>query len=401
MAKASPSPKADKPTEKKHPANWPVINLRPELHPESEFKKIKHAEITLLKFGLEGAPPFNCEHAMEMLKCNLHNRPRKTAQIAKYANDIIRKKWFAGEPILVSKKNVMLDGQNRCLALLTAEKMRQRDPEYYKAEYGWTGPVTMPMLIIAGIDDKQIDSINTGMNRSAPDVMFRKELFDDYKLADRKTPEFKDADKKRLATILGGAIRVVWLRVGGKDVASAPKFPHSEMVEFLAKHPRIKDAVVEVYRSEDGPERHVSSLCSPAYLAGVMYLGAAQETDRSKYDATGDVRITDKSWKSAVDFVETFASGVGLEKGDPLLVCRDLFHKQLAEGGSRNRDTLLNTLVKTWNAYSDGAKGLTSKVIIPGQDEICRIGGLDTEPVDEDEDDTEPTAPEDETEAAE
>ena len=356
-----------------------VSLARPDILPESSFKK-QYDTHQLIVYGVDGEEPFTVEDAVEFLKCNVNNRPRKTSGISRFANDMLRKKWKACEPILLSNRGILLDGQNRCEALLLAEKTRQKDPEFYRSKYGWRGPVAVPMLVIVGVSERDIDSINTGEKRTGPDVLFRQKLFDSYRMAD-KSPEFKEADKKKLSKILATAVRTVWLRVGGKDVSDAPKFQHSELLEFLQKHPKLLDIVVETYRNDDGAEQRIQSLCSPAYLAAVAYLGAAQETDRDAYDADGTVTITDDSLKTAIDFIQTFAAGTGLEKGDPILVCRTIFQRQRKEGGTRDRDVLLNTLVKTWNAFSEDVKDATSKSIVPGKEEICRIGGLDTEPL--------------------
>ena len=42
-----------------------------------------------------------------------------------------------------------------------------------------------------------------------------------------------DKNQKKVALVLSGAIRLVWLRTGGKQLSFATHFPHSEALEFF------------------------------------------------------------------------------------------------------------------------------------------------------------------------
>lgn len=337
---------------------------------------------------------FDCQQAQAMLDRNVGNRPFKTSAIKRYANDILRKKWnINGECLIVSDRGRMLDGQNRCAAVLQAEKTRKRSPTFWRDEYGWRGEIVVPMLIIEGIPEKNlaVDSLGTGEKRTAGDVLFRQDRFGKYFDNDKK-PRYKTKAQATLAKDLAVAARVVWLRIGGKDVRDAPRFPHSELVDFLKRHPRLEEMVVWTYDADAGAgeggssDKLISSLVSRGYVAGIAYLQACSALSRDKYDQETDpVTIKDSTFNSASEFVQTFADCTEQIAGSPILAARNLFMADIKKQETRDRDSILSTLVLCSNAYlSKQDSGFSVKDMRPGKDDPRpRIGGLDIEPEEE------------------
>jgi len=320
-------------------------------------------------------------------KRNTTNRPFKKVLGERYASDMLRKKWpYNGESMVFDKNGNTVSAQHRAYGLIRAEKLRKLNPEKYPQ---WKGEVYIKALIATGIDPKDSDSTDQGAPRAHGDVLFRRGIFDKYVNSD-KTEQFNLADKKKLARDLATAIRTVWLRVGGKDVSDAPHFPKSEMLDFLEKHPKIVDCVAYVYEEDD---RQIKSICSTvtrSYMAAVMYLAATSGTDRDDYDATGDVDTS--CMQVAEDFVASYGSGAGLEAGDPILALKNAFQKQIASGKTRDRDEILNLLVKAFTLFID-QKEADGKILTIGKDEAQpRLGGLDTvveSPEDDDDEEAE------------
>lgn len=335
--------------------------------------KVIYPEIEMHRFDA-----FTVEKAQEILDMNFNNRPRSSTLTKRYALEMLHRKWkMNGETVIVSRTGVLLSGQHRLEAVIKAEEMRLKNPAYWR-EHGWRTAVTVPILMVTGVDDKVADTLDLGKSRTHGDVLYRMGLFDDFVDA-AKEPLFTVADKKKLARDLATAIRTVWLRVGGQDVADAPKFPQSEMLDFLGKHPKILDAVVFVYNEDNGPEARVKSMISRAYLAAGMYLMGAIRSDRELYDTNGDVKVDDRAWELAEGYVSTFASGVNLDAGDPILSLRQTYQKQMSTGGTRDRDEVLGLLIKSMVAFVDEEK-MTFKELQLGPDEKPRLGGLDSEP---------------------
>lgn len=326
----------------------------------------------------------DAERAQVFLDNNHSNRPRSGTLVKRYAIEMLRQKWkLNGEAWIVSKTGQTLSAQHRAAGVILAEQMRKRDLEHWK-QYGTKGPIKIQAVVVYGVDDKVADTIDQGKTRSAGDVIFRMNLFDDYMMADKVTPEFKEADKKKLSRDLSTALRTVWLRIGGMKVSDAPKFPQSEMLDFFMDHPRILDCVLTVYREDDGANKNVSSLVSRAYLAAVMYLGATAGTDREAWD-DGKIDAPDfQFWDDAVEFVQKFAYATNLQKGDAVLVLRSLFQKQISEG-TRNRDHILSALIKAMSYFMDKTGDLKMSDLMVKKDESWlpswtpRLGGLDQE----------------------
>jgi len=341
------------------------------------------------KFGncdAEWIPDYGIADAEEAIKANVGNRPEKGGNQARYTQEMVRRRWrFNGETMIYDDKGNLVNGQNRNYALIKAEKWRQKYPAKAKA-MGLRGPITIPVLVIRGVKHAFTNTIDQGAGRTNADVLYREGLFDRYKLADG-TAEFNKADFKKLARILATTIRTVWMRVGGKDVSDAPKFPITQMEDFLAKHASIVECVVRVYRCDNGVEGLISSYVSLAYMAAVMYLAATSSTDRDDYDEikhdadAADV-INLENMPKAESFVEDFASGINLDGGSPILALKKAFAAQKKSGVSRDRDVVLNMLCKAFSLHLDGTSvaGVKDVQWNPAKESVVRIGGLDQEP---------------------
>lgn len=361
---------------------------------ESKLAELDYKEETAIivnKFGsreamdILGIEPSEAEawlKKMSMMngstKANIHNRPFKAGLAQQYTLDILHGRWrYNGESIILSKSGALISGQHRCFAVIKAEKLRQMAPAKYPA---WKGPVHIKQLIATGINDEVADTTDQGEKRQHGDVIFRKGLFDEY-MTGQNEPEFKQADKKKLAKDLSTALRVVWLRIGGASVTDFVRFPKSEMLAFLEKHPRIKDCVIHVYRADDLGSKLVCSTVSRAYMAAAMYLAMTAASDRSDYDVNGTASI-DYSFKNqAEDFVDYYASGQGVEAGNPVLPLKAAFNKQISSQEARDRDVILNMLVKAFRIYLDEEK-CEQKVLTynANKESLPRMGGLDVDP---------------------
>lgn len=93
------------------------------------------------------------ELAMEWLKLNTLNRPKKPQKIALYAADMKADHWpTTGATISFGKSGRLLDGQNRLQAIVDSG-------------------ATIRMLVVLELDDEIFDVIDGGARRTASDVL--------------------------------------------------------------------------------------------------------------------------------------------------------------------------------------------------------------------------------------
>jgi len=315
---------------------------------------------------------------------NPTNRPFRMTLAKRWGSEMLRGKWeMNGEAFIIDRLGHVQDGQHRGTGLVLAELERQDNKEYWAEEYGIKGPIKIDALVVTGISEKPnvVDTLGLGHKRSLGDVIFRRKEFEGI-------PE---RDQKRLSNVLSGALRLVWLRTGGKKVSDAPWFPHSEALDFLEAHPDIVKAVQEIFKLEGGTGadgKLISRKLSLAYAAGLLYLQGTCGTDPDKFEDTG--KIDRKHWAAAKKFWADFAEPDELGKGSPIMTVRNALER-IDASGAMGRDEILGTVVKAFNLYLDKKKTSSVKDVkvkrtknkTTGKIELGeepRLGGLDRVP---------------------
>jgi hypothetical protein len=244
-----------------------------------------------------------------------------------------------------------------------AEQLR-RSSEIYKGK----GPARIEIIVVRGISPKAavVDTIGIGQKRTLGDVMFR----------DRVFHKEKEGTQKKMSNVLAGALRLVWLRMGGRIVSDAPHFPHSEALNFFDKHPKLSDGVQFAAATDLG------GILSKPYAAGLLYLMAASGTDGEAYrQDPRPENINFDQWGMAETFFTLLSSGVDLKKGSPILALRDKLREASASGGS-DRDMIVFWTILAWNAYREGREDFTKadfklKMVEGKVSEPPYLGGLD------------------------
>lgn len=291
---------------------------------------------------------------------NPSNRPFRRPLADRYASEHLRGKWSLNlETIVIDCFGNVLQGQHRLIGLILGEQLRQLDTK----QWGDT-PLTFEVLMGYGVSPapENANTYDLGASRKLDDVIYRHQQF---------KKDTTDKEQKKVSKALAGALRLVWLRFGGKQISFAPHFPHSEALEFYKLHPQILKAVTEIIsldNGDDGNERRVSSLISLNYTAALCYL-MAKATD----------------WEQALSFWGKFASGEGLKKGNPILTLRQSLTR-MDTGGSK-RDLLVGTVIKAWLLWIQKKQGSSKDIRVARKRdgdnfvlaEFPRIGGLDSD----------------------
>lgn len=296
---------------------------------------------------------------------NPTNRPFKRNLALRYANEILRGKWkLNGESMILDKRGRCLSCQHRLAGVVFAQQMLSEDPDKWTSEFHWDlkKGISIECILVTGInDDKEtVDTIDLAAKRSLADVFYRSDEFD----GDQRAQE-------KLTKVLAGAIRLVWLRAGGQTVSSAPHFPHSEAVDFLGDHPRIKECVSFINTANSGPtgetktvkgkekpvvdNSRITSYISMGYAAGLMYLMATSGTDGEKYlDGAPGGKLSFKMLDKAKEFWNQFV-GITPAKGERALNVKQLKDTLagLSQSGAASRDEVIGTVIKAFNAWMD------------------------------------------------
>jgi len=317
--------------------------------------------------NLKYMPNMTVAQAKEYLKANVANRYYKPAIAKRYSEDQIRKEWKQTlEALILDADGKGVSLQHRLEGLIYAEKLRAKEPDYYKEKYGWDDSgVTMPAVVSFGADPTGNDYHDRGQIRSGGDVFFRRGEFSDL----------KKADQNKLTKDLAIAARLCWLRLGQMKVSDAPHFPHSEMLNFLNNHPRLRDMVLYVHNEDGGKnKRIVKYLRSRGYLAALSYLFGISDTDKENYPENPDDLNYDK-WEKAEEFVTEFASGISDDETNPNHQLRQWLVGEMSKEKKSSRDTKINMIIKTWKAFVAGESIETKQMKLKKKEDLS-IGSL-------------------------
>lgn len=286
------------------------------------------------------------------LSNNVRNRPLYSREAL--IQDILRKNWkFNGEPIIIGKTGLILNGQHTLLALLEAIVIWKENPGHWKD--WWQAEPTLEKAIVYGVseEDAVVNTMDTCKPRTLKDVIYSSPLFKDLQAKGRR-------DCSRMTEY---AIKLLWQRLGINKDAYRPTRTHAEAMAFLQGHPRVLQAVKHVYQ-EDGSDRKVGNYISSGTMAGMMYLMAISGSDRSTDEKTGYFDVQDATekqlnfalWDKACEFVVEFA---GMVKGlNPL---RQAFLDLEGSGTMAEKEGLL---ALAWCEYADGKPVTKSAVTL-------------------------------------
>lgn len=245
------------------------------------------------------------ELALDWLTANVHNRPKKLAQIERLKADMLSGRFAVnGETLKFSRSGQLLDGQNRLHAC-------------------WESGETIRSLVVRGLPDGTVihRTIDSGVHRSLKDS-----------LAIERYPS---------ATTFGAMVAMLWRyeKRENHDPRGVPIMPTVEQaMEVITRHPAIEVFV--------RPAEAVRKACGIQVSVGgtLMYLTS---------------RIEDAEYDHQV-FWDGLRSGVGLSPDDntnPILLLRDAM---VATGRGRksvNDWVMAYALVaKAWNMFREGIR---------------------------------------------
>lgn len=260
---------------------------------------------------------------------NGSNRPHSKAVSKLYANEMLRGQWKEnGEPIIFGideeGNEHLISGQHRLHALLLVQKAIEAGEQWGAAQ------TEFDCVIVCNVPMEAADSVDKGKTRNHADVLFRDPWLDDAITEEWNTNASR---RKTFAKTLAGAARQLWLMQGGALVSSAPKFLHSEMLEFLqAQHPQLPVAVASVLNANEGDGGNEGLKMSLSHIAAIAYAAACVETE------DGHCTINSSLFGEIEVLIDCVAVGTGFDKGTAAHALTGYWNQLVSKAGTKDRD---------------------------------------------------------------
>jgi hypothetical protein len=275
---------------------------------------------------------------------NETNRPFYPNVSAVLRQDILNKQWkLNGEPIILGKTGIVLNGQHSLVALILAG-LELSDPDSpYHETWGIEEPYFVK-LVVYGIseDDATVNTMDTCKPRSLADVIYRAHYF---KGAAKK-------DQKQLAKMLSSAIMMLWERSGTFEDAHNVTRNHSVSIEYLNRHPKLLQAVRHIYEEDGGKndKNKIGKYLNRGYAAAALYLMGSSLSDSDAYyaaDHPNESMLNWELWERACEFFVELSGGSKSLKAVPEAIANLLDNQGSVNGAAR-----WAIIVKAWNLYA-------------------------------------------------
>lgn len=235
------------------------------------------------------------EHAERWLGRNVQNRNLRQSTVDVYARDMLAGNWMmTGEAVKFNRNGRLLDGQHRLAAVVQSG-------------------CSIPMLIVSGLADATQNVMDSGVKRTAADV-----------LRIKGTP---------VAPAIASAARLgVLYDRGDFKVAARQSYPavsHSEILAWLDLNPDAVDVGPQVMSNKAGRRYPGRSRA-----AGIFAWTVLRRIDRDQAD----------------DFFDDLLESRGLGLGDP----RSALNQKLSITRNLSAPVEAHLLFRTWNAIRTG-----------------------------------------------
>jgi hypothetical protein len=231
--------------------------------------------------------------AAQMLGTMKQNRRMRRATVQRYAREMATGHWqLNGEPIIFDHAGALRDGQHRLNAVVLAK-------------------VPVQMLVVRGVGDDAMATIDTGASRSFGDVITLR-------------------GGSSLGPQIGSIARMWWLYENTESLISAVRLSHQELDAVVELHPSIEAAATRAHRSHF--KRHL-----PISVLGFTFSYLSERVDPEMAEL----------------YVSTIEKGANLDEDDPIFALR----RRLIESGDRRdpRESLA-LVIKAYNEWFDGVK---------------------------------------------
>lgn len=235
------------------------------------------------------------EIAQHWMTFNTSNREVTQAKLEQFQHEMERGEWKVQGDTIRFSYGKLLDGQHRLMAVALAG-------------------VTLPMLVVHGLDPETQANMDTGRGRTPRDVL-----------------SIEGLDKWESST-LGSAIHTIMAYESGLALYSARKFLNREVRNYYLEHRAAIEATVQVCKAL--PRKH--PIVPHSRTMALHYIFA--KLDREAADQLF-TRLT---------------TGEGLAKSSPVFHLRQRLLSDLIDKRTRSAFEQLAFIVKTWNSVRRG-----------------------------------------------
>ncbi len=302
---------------------------------------------------------------------NTTNRPISKPNLKSLKQEILRGRWqLNGEPIIIGKTGLILNGQHSLLAFIEAVQEYRSKPEEFTTH---TEEPTLDKLIVFGIEetDSVVNTMDTCKPRSLADVIFRSHFFSSMQ------PKERNAISRRLDY----AVKLLWERTGVTADAFALRRTHSESLDFIERHPKLIECTKHIFE-EDGKVGNIGRYISPGYAVALLYMTGSCTSDPTEYRANRNESVLDwDMFDKACDFWVCLGG-----KASEFTPIHKVLQSMLEKSENVTPRERWSLLIKAWNLYV-ADEPLTTKAIALEYDidkdginrlaEQPTIGGID------------------------
>lgn len=233
--------------------------------------------------------------AGELLKKNTSNRKMSDKVVKKYIKEMKEGKWkFTGDPIRISKDNILLDGQHR----LTAIK-----------ESG----ITVQCLLMTGLDSDIFDVLDTGKSRNASDVLSINNI---------KYPTVSSSIARFILAYNSGLYTT-------QQMVNSTSASNADILKFVNQNGEALADATEYSVSKCQKFK----LISHSIFGGLFFI----------FNALHE--------KTAFEFFEQFSTGLNLEAKSPILHLREKLIRDSANKSKLPAKEKVALVIKAWNLF--------------------------------------------------
>lgn len=237
--------------------------------------------------------------ADQYLQLNIKNRTINQSHVRRLADDMKCGRWENNGETIKFNGSVLLDGQHR----LEAVKLSK---------------ITVPMLVVRGINHQAHKTIDVGKARTPADAL--------------------KIHGEKHTTRLGAALKIIDQMDNGYITSKHSKrTSHGELFSVLDRHPDL--------RKSTGLFLDGKKLLPPAVIVAFHY------------------KFAQKDPTQAYEFFDKLLSGEGLVRGNPIHTLREKLIRNSSSHTKYSRDNIMIFTIIAWNAHRQGKQLL--KIYVP------------------------------------
>ncbi len=240
---------------------------------------------------------------------NTKNRPFDEAHCRKLAQDILNGHWrMNGETIIIGQYGQVLSAQHRLIALVIAcwcwehgETVKGESADWHTT---WPEQPVLQALVVCGVneDRETVNTIDNTRPQTLSDVIYR----DDTTFVKKDGKPMPSHERKVLCKTLEFAVRTMWHRTGAKNDAYSPNRTHSESMDFLSRHERLKRAVKHIH-DQNGKDDCIKGLLPMGTASGLQYLMGCSDNLPDAYRSSdnpseAEIKFSTDRWGKAAEF---------------------------------------------------------------------------------------------------